>query len=183
MNTKTMEGLLGARINMDMVNTPFRVYKEARRRGDTAAMERAMGYVKDFNDTAGQYKVQADEGMKEDAEEAREKAKQEQAETIEKRREEREEFQKKLEESKSENKEDVTGSLGNIEIQDKVEISEDGKTALNKSFVSDDTETDVDIGRADTPATEPVFYSSAGTVDSSVKMQTSARGNQVDCSV
>ena len=46
MHTKTMEGLAGASMNMKLLNTPFRVYKDAGRRGDTAVMERAMGYVK-----------------------------------------------------------------------------------------------------------------------------------------
>ena len=45
MHTKVMEGIVGARTNMDMVDVPMRVYKEARRKGDTATMERAMGYV------------------------------------------------------------------------------------------------------------------------------------------
>ena len=34
MNTKTMEGLVGARTNMNLVNTPMRVFKEARRKGN-----------------------------------------------------------------------------------------------------------------------------------------------------
>ena len=47
MHTKTMEGLIGARTNMNLVDTPMRVYKEARRKGDLGAMERAMGYAKE----------------------------------------------------------------------------------------------------------------------------------------
>ena len=43
MHAKTMEGLAGASMNMKMMNTPFRVYEEAERRGDTATMARAMG--------------------------------------------------------------------------------------------------------------------------------------------
>lgn len=35
-------------MNMKLLNTPFRVYKDAERRGDTAVMERAMGYVGEF---------------------------------------------------------------------------------------------------------------------------------------
>ena len=64
MHTKTMEGLIGARTNMEMLNTPFRVFKEARRKGDTAMMERAMGYMGDFHEDAYEYKKEADEGMK-----------------------------------------------------------------------------------------------------------------------
>ena len=56
MNAKTMEGLVGAKTNMDLLNSPFRVYKEARRRGDTATMDRAMGYVAEFSDKADEYK-------------------------------------------------------------------------------------------------------------------------------
>ena len=39
MHTKTMEGLVGARTNMNLLNTPMRVFKDARRRGDTATMD------------------------------------------------------------------------------------------------------------------------------------------------
>ena len=43
MHTKTMEGLIGARTNMDLTKVPMRVYKEARLRNDYATMERSMG--------------------------------------------------------------------------------------------------------------------------------------------
>ena len=71
MNTKTMEGLVGARTNMNLMNTPMRVFKEARRKGDTATMERAMGYADEFSGKAEDYKAEADKGMEEDAREAR----------------------------------------------------------------------------------------------------------------
>ena len=74
MNTKTMEGLVGARTNMNLLDTPMRVYKEARRKGNTATMERAMGYAGEFSGKAEEYKAEADKGMEEDAKEAREKA-------------------------------------------------------------------------------------------------------------
>ncbi|MDE7199213.1 MAG: hypothetical protein K2O15_10055, partial [Lachnospiraceae bacterium] len=115
MHTKTMEGLIGARTNMEMLNTPFRVYKEARRKGDLAMMERAMGYMGDFHEDAYEYKEEADEGMKKDAEETRKIAEEQREEMIKKRREEREELEKKLEEERKE-KNDT----------DTVEISEDG---------------------------------------------------------
>ena len=41
---------------MKLMNTPMRVYKEAERRGDTAVMERAMGYAGDFADKAEDYR-------------------------------------------------------------------------------------------------------------------------------
>lgn len=106
MNTKTMDGLIGARMNMEMVNVPMRVFKEARLKGDTATMERAMGYVGEFSEKAWEYEAKADEGMKEEAKEEREKAKErakeELAEKIEKRKEEQkaeaEELQEKIRE-------------------------------------------------------------------------------------
>lgn len=96
MHTKTMEGLIGARANMDMANVPMKVYKEARRRGDTAAMKRAMGYVNEFEYKAEEYKKKAGEGMKKDAQEAAEKEKAQQEDMIEKRREERRLMEEKL---------------------------------------------------------------------------------------
>ena len=101
MHTKTMEGLVGASTNMKQLNTPLRVYKEAERRGDTAVMERAMGYVGDFADKAEDYQKKAEEGMKQDAKEAREKAKTEQEKAIQRRREEREEMEKRIAESQN----------------------------------------------------------------------------------
>ena len=85
MNTKTMEGLVGARTNMNLLNVPLRVYKEARQKGDTGTMERAMGFVDDYSGKAEEYAAKADEGMKEEAEEAREKAKSEREKAIQKR--------------------------------------------------------------------------------------------------
>lgn len=96
MHTKTMEGLAGASMNMKLLNTPFRVYKDAERRGDTAVMERAMGYVGEFADKAEDYQKKAEKGMKEDAKEAREKAKTEQGNAIQKRKEESEELEKRI---------------------------------------------------------------------------------------
>ena len=146
MNTKTMEGLIGARTNMDLVNTPMRVYKEARRKGDLGTMERAMGYVNDFEDKAGEYKNVADEGMKEEAKDLREKEKLELEETIEKRREER----KELEEKTSANK----GS-------DTVEISEEGKALLDENI---DLERTTYVTSNSETASEAVLYTSAGGV-------------------
>ena len=49
MQIKTMEGLVGASFNMNLVDVPMRVYKDACRRGDLATMERSMGYVTEFS--------------------------------------------------------------------------------------------------------------------------------------
>lgn len=87
-------------MSMKLMNTPIRVYKEAERRGDTAVMERAMGYASDFADKAEDYQKTTEKGMKEDAKEAREKAKAEQENAIQKRREQREELKKRIEENR-----------------------------------------------------------------------------------
>lgn len=186
MHTKTMEGLIGARTNMDMTNVPMRVFKEARRKGDTATMERAMGYVNDFEDRAYQYKDTAEEGMKQEAEEAKEKAKQKLEETIEKRREERKELetqreqeriaaQKEQETAATPNKTDsvektVNSSTdGNISGEtaptlpkaDTVEISSEGRTLSDQSSVD----------KAVTLPDSPVFYSSSGGADTTSDAQ------------
>ncbi len=152
MHTKTMEGLAGASTNMKLLNTPFRVYKDAERRGDTAVMERAMRYVGDFAEKAEDYQKKAEKGMEEDAEEAREKAKTEQENAIRKRKEEREELEKRIEESRNED-------------TDTVSISESGKVALDEK--TDSVQTGADNGvsieeTADAVKTEPVIYTNTG---------------------
>lgn len=149
MNTKTMEGLVGAGTNINMVNTPLRIYKEARRQGDTAKMERAMGYVGEFSARAQEYKAEAGEGLKEDEKEAREKAELEREKAIQKRKEERE----KLEESR----------------EDRVEISGDGMGLLedNTDFdnnVSPETKTETTDD-----VKEPVTYTKMGEVNQTVQ--------------
>ncbi len=111
MHTKTMEGLIGARTNMNMMNTPMRVYKEARRKGDLDTMERAMGYANECSDRAEEYKEEADEGMKKDTEETRKIAK-----------------EQKIEENRN----------GDANT-DTVVISEEGKVLLKDSTGLDDT--------------------------------------------
>ena len=152
MHTKTMEGLTGASMSMKLMNTPMRVYKEAEHRGDTAAMERAMGYAGDFADKAEDYRKTTEKGMKEDAKEAREKAKTEQENAIRKRREQREEMEKKIAESRN----------GDT---DTVSISESGKAALDGK--TDSVQTGADNGisveeTADAIKMEPAIYSKSG---------------------
>ncbi len=155
MNTKTMEGLVGAKTNMNLLNTPMRVFKEARRKGDTATMERAMGYVGEFSDKAEEYKAEADKGMEEDAREAREKAKLQREEAIRKRREER----KKLEERIEENRDADTNTDTKETKACLLEISEEGKVLLKDNMDSGSTvltETKTDAIK------EPVTYTKTG---------------------
>lgn len=148
MHVKTMEGLVGARTNMKLMDTPMRVYKEARQKGDMETMERAMGYVNDFSDKAEEYKAEADKGMEEDAKEAREKAKAQHEEAIQERREEREELEGKIEESRD----------GDINT-DTLEISEEGKVLLKDSTDSDST---VPAKTKTDAVKEPVTYTKTG---------------------
>lgn len=143
MRAKTMEGLIGARTNMELMNTPFRVFKEARRKGDVVKMKQAMGYMNECQEDANEYKAIADDGMKEDAEDTRKIAEKQREEMIKNRREEREEG--------------------------KVLLKENTTT---ESSVANGTETDgtnPDDGTNRKPKVDfdPVFYSSAGTVEQS----------------
>ena len=150
MHTKTMEGLVGARTNMNLMNTPMRVFKEARRKGDTETMERAMGYVGDFSDKAEEYKAEADKGMEEDAKEARKKAELQREEAVQKRREEREKLEAKIEENRNAD----TNA-------DTVEISEDGKVLLKDNLDTDAVGVETDVVKSDA-VKEPVTYTKAG---------------------
>ncbi len=146
MNTKTMEGLVGARRNIDLVNTPMRVYNQAERQGNMGAMERAMGYVHEFADKAEDYKTKAYEGMKEEAKEAREQARLEREKAIQKHKEEREKFEERIEENKE---------------TDIVEFSEEGKVLLKDNTMFDNTdvaETKVDSVK------QPVTYTKTGDI-------------------
>ena len=150
MHTKTMEGLIGARTNMNLMNTPMRVFKEARRKGDTETMERAMGYVGDFSNKAEEYKAEADKGMEEDAKEARKKAELQREEAVRKRREEREKLEAKIEENRNAD----TNA-------DTVEISEEGKVLLKDNLDTDAVGVETDVVKSDA-VKEPVTYTKAG---------------------
>lgn len=152
MHTKTMEGLAGASMNMKMMNTPFRVYEEAERSGDTATMARAMGYVGETADKAEDYQKKIEKGMKEEAKEAQEKAKSEQENAIRKRKEERGEQEKRIAESKNKN-------------TDTVSISENGKAVAGErsDSVQAGTDSSVPIEKTvDVVMAEPVIYTKTG---------------------
>ena len=112
MHVKTMEGLIGARVNMNLTREPMRVFREASRKDDFATMERAMGYVNEYEDRAFEYKKTADDGMEKEAEENREKEKLAREEAIKKRREERKAQEEKLAAERQENCIPVAVRLG-----------------------------------------------------------------------
>ena len=135
---------------MNLMNTPMRVFKEARRKGDTETMERAMGYVGDFSDKAEEYKAEADKGMEEDAKEARKKAELKREEAVQKRREEREKLEAKIEENRNAD----TNA-------DTMEISEEGKVLLKDNLDTDAVGVETDVVKSDA-VKEPVTYTKAG---------------------
>lgn len=157
MHTKTMEGLVGARTNMNLMNTPVRVYKEARQKGDSETMERAMGYASECSDRAEEYKAEADEGMKEDAKEAREKAKVQREEAVQKRREEREKLEAKMEENRNGDADTDTKETKACLL----EISEEGKVLLKDNLGTDAAGVETDAVMSDA-VKEPVIYTKAG---------------------
>ena len=97
MNVKTMEGLAGASASIRMISTPMSVADEAERKGDTDKMQRALGYAAGLREQAEEYGEKASQGMKADAQEAKEKEKLQQEELIQARKEERAEQEKRIE--------------------------------------------------------------------------------------
>ena len=108
MHIKTMEGLVGARTNMNLVNTPMRVYRDAERRGDLAVMERALGYAGEFASKAVEYQATAEEGMEKDAEAAREEQANMREEAIQAHQEEQARLEAQTEKAHEEKKADDT---------------------------------------------------------------------------
>lgn len=123
MKAGSMEGLIGASVNMKLTETPMRVYREAERRGDTGTMERAMGYVADFQEKAHEYSDKAQEELVKELKEEREEQELKREQAIEKRRKEAEEYKEKLQES----------NTSDIQKADSVEVSEEGKAALENN--------------------------------------------------
>lgn len=70
MNTKIIEGLVGANNNISLSSVPMRVYNEARSRGDVDVMGRAMEYFGKSIQKVNEYSKKADIGMKEEVEKA-----------------------------------------------------------------------------------------------------------------
>lgn len=122
MKAGSMEGLIGADVNLKMSQTPMRVYREAERRGDTEAMKRAMGYVTDFQEKAYEYSDRSQEELAGELKEERE----EQEARLEQARERREEAKEYAEKTQESN--------APIEPQtDRVEISKEGEAALKNN--------------------------------------------------
>ena len=164
MHVKTMEGLIGARVNMNLTREPMRVFREASRKDDFATMERAMGYVNEYEDRAF---------------EAREEA-------IKKRREERKAQEEKLAAERQENKAEVTGKKETAPKTEGTEGENSGAgidgadTVTGDGTVMDATGASGAAGKgSDILSDKPVFYSSSGMESKPVETDTST----VDVSV
>lgn len=133
MKAGSMEGLIGASINMKLTRTPMRVFKEAERRGDTETMERAMGYVTDFRKEAHECSDRAQEEL---AKELREECKEQEIRRKQalENKEDAKEYVEKVQEKNGQE----------LSKTDRVEISEEGKTALKNNSQTEKTATTVE---------------------------------------
>lgn len=141
MNSKLIEGMVGARNSMQMSAVPMKVFLEARAKGDTETMDRAMGYVGKSAQEAHKYADKADAGLKEEVEKARE--------------EERLEREKALAENGKSEKVNAPQPK-----QDVVELSEQGRAML-EDYVDQDTS--APKGPAKT-SDQPVMYTKSGEI-------------------
>lgn len=150
MIAKTAEGLIGANNAMNVIQTPMKVFKEARARGDTETMKRAMGYVEKSNEEAWRNKFSADEGLKQEAEENKLK-----------NEEQRKELRQRIKENGKELEERVEDRGREIEAAAAVpdsETSENGEEKVNTAPKADSKEIKAD----NEPA--PVTYTKTGEV-------------------
>lgn len=156
MLANTTGNLLGANTAMDVIQTPMKVYKEARARGDTAVMKRAMGYVENCSDDAWEHKAKADEGLKQEAIEAKEKAQLEREELEQRLKENRRETEKRIEEArKGENAAEAAVNAAQ-------NTSEDEKIELDNPLEAAETTAEAAQSAADPSA--PVTYTKNGAV-------------------
>lgn len=103
MQARTTTGLIGANAYLQETRVPMKVFKEARAEGDTAKMERAMGYVGKLGSSAMEYKKQADKGLEEDARKAKEERLEQQEELAQRIRDKRAETEERIEETRGDN--------------------------------------------------------------------------------
>lgn len=131
MHVLTMEGLMGAGVNAKLVDTPMRAAGAAERRGDTAAMERALGYAGAVADQAEDYQKKAAKGMEKEAEEAKKAEEKRQEELAEKRAEEKKALEERICAAAS-------GELATAEPVDSLVLSEEGRR-LSEDGVTPET--------------------------------------------
>lgn len=143
MIAKVTGNLIGANVAMDEIRTPMKVFKEARARGDKETMDRAMGYVGSLNDDAWDYKKKADEGIKEEAVEAKEKE-----------RLEKEELANRIKESFDEVEKALTEASDNS-AADNEELKPEANAEQESSETGEENKDNIDV---------PVTYTKTGAV-------------------
>lgn len=130
MKSGSMEGLIGANANVNIAKVPLRVYKEAERKGDTAAMERSMGYFTDYSQKA----------VRDTEKAAEETLKEQREERAEREREAEEALERKIEENRAaekpqaEIKSEAPGSSEAAEISETAEESSFSASAPNEAL-------------------------------------------------
>ncbi len=159
MKAGSMEGLIGANVNIRLSNTPMRVYRDAEHRGDTKVMKRAMQYVTDFQEKAQKYSDKAQEELKKELKEERKEQKLKHEQALE-RKEEVKEYVEKIQEN---NKLDISKT-------DSIEISEEGKIILkNNSQTEESTLENTNIkiytSKGKSISTEPTIKSVDKKID------------------
>lgn len=115
MRADTANGLIGANAYLQETRVPIKVFKEARAEGDTAKMERAMGYVEKLGSAAIDHKKQADKGLKEEAKQARAEAEENREELAQRIKERRTETQERIEEARNPEEAENTAAENNPE--------------------------------------------------------------------
>ena len=136
----SMNAFIGASSNIELVNTPMKVFKEARARGDTETMKRAMGYVTEFGKNAEKNADKLGEETIKEIREARKQQEIEREQAIEEARQknktEREQALNDAEKPTVEPTEATDETAADKEANDRVEISESGKAAITEHILS-----------------------------------------------
>lgn len=117
MKAGSAQALIGASASVNTAKIPLRVYKEAERKGDTATMERSMGYFTEFSQKAVRYTEEAArETLKEQREESREREL---------------EREKALEEKRAEKKAENDSSAISAETEETAKTTEAAESELS----------------------------------------------------
>lgn len=149
MKSGSAQALIGANVNVNIAKVPLRVYKEAERKGDTAAMERSMGYFTDFSSKAARYTQEASrETLKEQREESRERELEREKALEEKRAEKKAERENDPDAVSAETAEAVkNGEAVESGLSVKTEAAAKTTEAIPKMYTSDGAAVSADLGQ------------------------------------
>ena len=140
MQAGSMNAFMGASSNLELVNTPMKVFKEARARRDTEVMKRAMGYVTEFGKNAEKNADKLGEETIKETREARKQQEIEREQAIEEARQknktEREQAINDTEKPTVEPTETTDATAADKKTNDRVEMSESGRAAITEHMLS-----------------------------------------------